>query len=68
MTEPHLTFSNQNEWEDWLAQNGDTSTGVWLRLATLSGRWATRWSRAPIINFGHLSGEAPRTSYLRSAR
>ncbi|PLQ00827.1 YdeI/OmpD-associated family protein [Cupriavidus pauculus] len=33
MTEPHLTFSSQREWDDWLAQNGSTSTGVWLRLA-----------------------------------
>ncbi|VVE67029.1 bacteriocin-protection protein [Pandoraea anapnoica] len=33
MTEPCLTFSDQNEWEDWLKQNGGTSAGVWLRLA-----------------------------------
>jgi uncharacterized protein YdeI (YjbR/CyaY-like superfamily) len=33
MTEPRLTLLDQNEWEDWLTQNGDTSTGVWLRLA-----------------------------------
>lgn len=41
MTEPHLTFSNQSEWEDWLAQNGDTSTGVWLRLARKGGGEST---------------------------
>jgi uncharacterized protein YdeI (YjbR/CyaY-like superfamily) len=33
MTEPRLTFSNQSEWENWLAQNGGTSTGIWLRIA-----------------------------------
>ncbi|PXX24662.1 hypothetical protein NA66_10301 [Burkholderia pyrrocinia] len=33
MTEPRLTFRDQNEWEGWLTQNGDTSTGIWLRLA-----------------------------------
>lgn len=33
MTERALTFSSQAEWEDWLAQNGSTSTGTWLRLA-----------------------------------
>lgn len=33
MTEPRLTFPDQNAWEDWLSQNGGTSTGVWLRLA-----------------------------------
>jgi uncharacterized protein YdeI (YjbR/CyaY-like superfamily) len=33
MTEPRLTFLDQHEWENWLMQNGDSSTGVWLRLA-----------------------------------
>lgn len=33
MTEPRLTFLDRNEWENWLAQNGDTSAGIWLRLA-----------------------------------
>lgn len=33
MTEPRLTFLDQNEWENWLMQNGGTSTGIWLRLA-----------------------------------
>lgn len=33
MTEPRLTFLDQNEWENWLTQNGDTSAGIWLRLA-----------------------------------
>jgi uncharacterized protein YdeI (YjbR/CyaY-like superfamily) len=33
MTEPRLTFSNQSEWENWLAQNSGTSTGIWLRIA-----------------------------------
>src|SRR5476649_765548 len=33
MTEPRLTFLDQNEWENWLTQNGGTSTGIWLRLA-----------------------------------
>lgn len=33
MTEPRLTLLDQNEWENWLTQNGSTSTGIWLRLA-----------------------------------
>lgn len=33
MTGPRLTFLEQNEWENWLTQNGGTSTGIWLRLA-----------------------------------
>ncbi|RDV00897.1 YdeI/OmpD-associated family protein [Trinickia dinghuensis] len=33
MTEPRLTFLDQKEWENWLTQNGGTSTGIWLRLA-----------------------------------
>ena len=33
MTECALTFASQTEWESWLAQNGGTSSGVWLRLA-----------------------------------
>ncbi|VVE29606.1 bacteriocin-protection protein [Pandoraea iniqua] len=33
MTEPRLTFLDQNEWEHWLTQNGDTSAGIWLRFA-----------------------------------
>lgn len=33
MTESALTFISQIEWESWLAQNGSTSTGAWLRLA-----------------------------------
>ena len=41
MTEPQFTFANQNEWEDWLAKNGSTSTGLWLRLAKKGARQAT---------------------------
>ncbi|WP_431227168.1 YdeI/OmpD-associated family protein [Burkholderia contaminans] len=33
MTECALTFTSQVEWENWLEQNGTTSTGAWLRLA-----------------------------------
>lgn len=33
MTEPRLTLLDQHEWESWLAQNGETSAGIWLRLA-----------------------------------
>ena len=33
MTEPRLTFLDQNEWEKWLTENGSTSRGIWLRLA-----------------------------------
>jgi uncharacterized protein YdeI (YjbR/CyaY-like superfamily) len=31
--EPRLTFLDQNEWENWLTHNSDTSPGIWLRLA-----------------------------------
>jgi uncharacterized protein YdeI (YjbR/CyaY-like superfamily) len=41
MTESHLTFSTQNEWENWLAQNEGTSTGIWLRLAKKSAKQPT---------------------------
>ncbi|UOB60689.1 YdeI/OmpD-associated family protein [Burkholderia pyrrocinia] len=33
MTECAPTFTSQAEWESWLAQNGSTSSGAWLRLA-----------------------------------
>ena len=33
MTEPRLTFLDQKEWENWLTENGGTSTAIWLRLA-----------------------------------
>ncbi len=33
MTEPRLIFLDQNEWENWLTQNGGTSAGIWMRLA-----------------------------------
>ncbi|MCM3011422.1 hypothetical protein M3583_22340, partial [Bacillus subtilis] len=33
MTDCALTFASQAEWENWLGQNGGTSTGAWLRLA-----------------------------------
>jgi uncharacterized protein YdeI (YjbR/CyaY-like superfamily) len=36
MTESHLTFATQSEWENWLAKNETTSTGTWLRLAKKS--------------------------------
>jgi uncharacterized protein YdeI (YjbR/CyaY-like superfamily) len=41
MTEPRLTFLDQHEWENWLMQNGDSSTGVWLRLAKKGARKPT---------------------------
>jgi uncharacterized protein YdeI (YjbR/CyaY-like superfamily) len=33
MTEPPLTFLDEDEWENWLTQNAGTSRGIWLRLA-----------------------------------
>lgn len=33
MTAPCLTCVDTTQWETWLTQNGDTSTGIWLRLA-----------------------------------
>lgn len=41
MTESHLTFATQDEWENWLAQNGGTSTGIWLRLAKKGAKQPT---------------------------
>ena len=41
MTEPCLTFLNQNVWENWLAQNGETSSGIWLRLAKKGAKQPT---------------------------
>lgn len=38
MTESHLSFANQKEWEHWLAQNEGTSAGIWLRLAKKSAK------------------------------
>lgn len=33
MTESRLTLLDQKEWENWLMQHGETSTGIWLRFA-----------------------------------
>lgn len=33
MTETPLQFADPAQWENWLKQHHDTSTGVWLRLA-----------------------------------
>lgn len=41
MTEPRLTFLDQREWENWLAQNSGTSAGIWLRLAKKGARQPT---------------------------
>jgi uncharacterized protein YdeI (YjbR/CyaY-like superfamily) len=36
MTDPRLTFANQEDWETWLERNGSSSSGAWLRLAKKS--------------------------------
>ncbi|MDM8355882.1 YdeI/OmpD-associated family protein [Pandoraea communis] len=41
MTELCLTFLDQSEWENWLTENGETSAGVWLRLAKKGAERAT---------------------------
>ena len=41
MTESHLTFASQKAWESWLAKNGSTSTGTWLRLAKKGAKQPT---------------------------
>lgn len=41
MAESQLTFATQREWENWLAQNAATSTGIWLRLAKKNARQST---------------------------
>lgn len=41
MTDSELTFATQKEWESWLAKNGGTSTGIWLRLAKKGARQPT---------------------------
>jgi uncharacterized protein YdeI (YjbR/CyaY-like superfamily) len=33
MTERPHEFLDQNAWEHWLTQHGETSAGIWLRLA-----------------------------------
>lgn len=35
-SDPILTFSTQEEWEAWLEIHGQTSSGVWLRIARKS--------------------------------
>jgi len=37
----HLTCATEKEWEDWLAHNEGTSTGIWLRLAKKGAKQAT---------------------------
>lgn len=41
MTDPKLTFANQEEWETWLERHGSTSSSAWLRLAKKSAEQAT---------------------------
>jgi uncharacterized protein YdeI (YjbR/CyaY-like superfamily) len=41
MTDPRLTFANQEEWETWLERNGSSSSGAWLRLAKKSAEQPT---------------------------
>jgi uncharacterized protein YdeI (YjbR/CyaY-like superfamily) len=41
MTKSQLTFTTQNEWENWLAKNEGTSTGTWLRLAKKGAKQPT---------------------------
>lgn len=41
MTEAHLIFATQHDWENWLAQNEGTSTGIWLRLAKKGAKQPT---------------------------
>ena len=36
MNDDKITFANQEDWEAWLASNGEVVTGVWLRLAKKS--------------------------------
>jgi uncharacterized protein YdeI (YjbR/CyaY-like superfamily) len=38
---PVLAFSDQQQWEDWLAANHDTSKGLWLKLAKKASTIAT---------------------------
>ncbi len=38
---PTLTCSSQDEWEDWLQANGESSAGIWLRLAKKSSSAVT---------------------------
>lgn len=41
MSESHLTFANQDAWEQWLAKNAGKSAGVWLRLAKKGAKQPT---------------------------
>ena len=38
---PTLNFASQDEWESWLQAHGESSTGIWLRLAKKSSAQAT---------------------------
>lgn len=39
--DPTLSFASQADWEAWLQAHGDTSQGVWLRLAKKGSGLAT---------------------------
>lgn len=41
MNDDKITFANQEDWEAWLASNGEVVTGIWLRLAKKSAKQPT---------------------------
>jgi len=54
MTEPRLIFLDQNEWENWLMQNGSTSAGIWLRIAKKgSGQLTVTYEQALEVALCH---------------
>ncbi len=41
MSDPEITFANQEDWEAWLGSNGEVVAGVWLRIAKKSAEQPT---------------------------
>ena len=57
---PTLTCSSQDEWEDWLQTNGESSAGIWLRLAKKSsGAVTLTYAQAldSALCFGWIDGQ-----------
>lgn len=58
--DPALTFDNQQEWETWLRENGEASSGAWLRIAKkASGRIGITYAEAldSALCFGWIDGQ-----------
>jgi uncharacterized protein YdeI (YjbR/CyaY-like superfamily) len=57
---PTLEFAELAEWESWLANNGESSTGVWLKLAKAGASSGTLSKRDAIdgaLCYGWIDGQ-----------